>query len=269
MPLYLSWWDADRSVRENLLDLACRPGGLRLTEGELVLATDGARSGLAGQLMHAIATGRNRHGEIVEAVGGGRHPTAVLDDLERLRLVERVVPVTEDARGRGGRTTYRIADNLLAFWLGHLARYRAEIDRGLGSQVVDVLLARLDDHMGPRFEEAFREHLRRLARSGELPPEVVAVGPFWTRGGVPAEIDAVVLAGQSRTAVLVGEAKWASEVDARPLRRDLERDARRLPAVADDLAIAVAARSQVHHAEGVLAVTAADIFSPDDASRRS
>lgn len=262
VPLYLGWWDAQHGVRENLRTLACTPGGALLTEGDLVLATEGAGGGVTRQILHAIAVGKNRHSEIVEAVGGGRQVSSVLRDLEDLRLVARIVPVTEDPTARSGRTTYRIVDNFLAFWLGVLSRYRAEIDRGLGDGIVDAVLDRLDDHMGPRWEEAFREHLRRLARAGELGPQVVAVGPWWTREREPAEIDAVVLAGARSEAVLVGEAKWATTVDGARLRRDLERDARRLPRRSDTLRYAVAARHEVRHTENLLPVTAADVFTP-------
>lgn len=262
-PLYLRYWDQSQDRRTNLLRLFCRPGGALLNEGELVLAQEGSLDGLSRQILSAIALGKNRYGEIVEAAGGSRQVAQVLTDLERLRLIERVMPVTDDTRTRSGRTTYRIADNFLAFWLGVIDRYRTEIERGLGEQIVDVVLQRLDDHMGPRWEEAFREHLRRLIIAGAITDAagIVAVGPYWTREADPVEIDAVVLAGQSRTAVLVGEAKWAREVDGAALRRRLEQRARRLPRVVDQPAFAVAARSVVHHAEGLLAVTADDVFS--------
>ena len=105
-------------------------------------------------------------------------------------------------------------------------------------------------------------HLRRLMIDGALGEKVVGVGPFWTwRGDDPAEIDAVVLAGTGRRrAVLVGEAKWARRVDAVRIRRQLERKAAALPNAAPDLRYAVCAREAVDNAEGVLAITAADIF---------
>jgi len=257
MPLYLQWWDQGASVRSNLARLACTPGGQLLTEGQLVLATEGEGGELARQTLYAIAAGRTKFNEIEQAVRAD--PARTLDRLVALRLVERVVPVTEDPR-RTRRRIYRIADNFLAFWLGLLDRFRPEIERGLGETILPVLIESIDDHMGGPWEEAFRDLLRRLAASGELGPDVVAIGPFWTAAADPAEIDAVALAGRSRNAVLVGEAKWKRRVDGASLRVELERKAEALPRVDPALRFALCARERVDHADGALAFTAADVF---------
>jgi AAA+ ATPase superfamily predicted ATPase len=257
MPLYLQWWDQSAGVRANLARLACAPGGQLLTEGQLVLATEGEAGELARQVLYAIAAGRTRFNEIEQAVRAD--PGRTLDRLVALRLVERVVPVTEDPR-RTRRRIYRIADNFLAFWLGLLDRYRPEIERGLGESILPVLLDSLDDHMGGPWEEAFRDHLRSRAVAGDLGAGIVAVGPFWTAAADPTEIDAVALAGRRRQAVLVGEAKWARRVDAGRVRAALERKAQALPKVAAELRYAVCARERVDNAAGALAITAEDVF---------
>lgn len=258
MPLYLNWWDQRESPRVNLARLACAPGAQLLTEGQLVLATEGEAGELARQVLYAVAAGRTRFNEIEQVVRAD--PGRTLDRLVSLRLVERVVPVTEDAR-RTRRRIYRLADNFLAFWLGVLDRYRPEIERGLGQSILPVLLRSLDDHMGVPWETAFRDHLRRLAAAGELGEEIVAIGPFWTSAEDPAEIDAVALAGRRREAVLLGEAKWAKRVSGAKLHAELERKAASLPRLAEAPRYAVAARERVDDADGLLAVTAADIFA--------
>lgn len=256
VPLYLGWWNQRVGVEENLLRLVCSPGAQLLTEGQLVLATEAEAGDLARLVLRAIATGRTKHHEIEQAVRAD--PTRTLERLVELQLVERLVPVTDDPR-RTRRRVYRIADNFLAFWLSVVDRHRTAIERGLGRNVVDVVTSELDDHMGDRFEAAFRDHLALMAADGRLGEQVVDVGRWWA-DAPPVGIDAVALAGRNRTPVLAGEAKWARRVDARRLVRSLERKSERLPAAAADLRYAVCARETVDHAEDVTAITAADIF---------
>jgi AAA+ ATPase superfamily predicted ATPase len=256
VPLYLEWWDQGRSVRENLLDLGCRPGGLLLNEGRLVLATDAEEGDLPRLVLHAIAAGRTRYNEIADAVRA-EQPARTLDKLVELRMVERLVPVTEDPR-RSRRRSYRVADNFLAFWLSVLDRYRSEIERGLGASIVSTVVQGLDDHMGPRWEEAFREHLRRMASEGVLDGDVVTVGPYWDGAG---EIDAVVLTGRAREVALVGDAKWARELDGRRELAGLRAKAGTVPATREDLLFALCARERVTFGGDALVVTAEDIFS--------
>ncbi len=163
-----------------LLRLACQPGSRLQAEGRLILATEADHGYLPGAALNAIATGATRFSEISDALDA--NPTRTLERLIELRLVERITPVTEDER-RSKNRIYRIADDFLAFYLGPLSRYQPEIERGLGDTIADALLDHLDDYMGRAYEDAFRQHLRRLAREKRVP-------------------------------VLAGECKWGKRVDA-------------------------------------------------------
>jgi hypothetical protein len=273
MPLYLSWWDQSAGPAENLERLACRPGAPLLTEGQLVLATEAEAGEQPAAVLHAIAAGRSRHNEIKSALGA--EPSRTLDRLVELRLVERLRPVTDPERSR--QRHYRIADHFLAFYLGVLSRYRAEIDRGLGPSVLPILMEHLDDHMGRVWEDAFRTYVREGAAHGRWPEgltppgePVVAVGPWWSTDGT-TEVDMVALGGRARMPVLVGEAKWAPRVGGARLAQDLARAAERVPGVGDgaQLGLVLCARSRVDAAPpGVGVVTAADMYpGPVDLSR--
>lgn len=257
VPLYLSWWDQAVSLRENLRRLVCRPAAPLLNEGKLVLATEVEKGELPGAVLHAVAAGRTRHNEIKD--WARTEPARTLDRLIELRLIERLVPVTESERTRHRR--YRVADNFLAFYLSLIERFRPEIERGLGDSILDVLIAAIDDHMGGVWEAAFRDHLRRLAVAGDLGPGIVAIGPYWTDDG-QVEIDAVALAGRSRQPVVVGEAKWAKSIDGPRTLAELTPKAARLPGADRDLRYVLCARQTVRQPpSGVLVATANDIFS--------
>lgn len=255
IPLYLSWWDQAATTTDNLRHLICSAGARLLGEGQLILATETDSGTLTGPVLRSIAAGATKHNEIADAVRAD--PTRTLDRLVELRLVERVVPVTDDPR-RTRRRIYRVADNFLAFWLGVVERYRSEIDRGLGETILPVMVDSLDDALGHPWEEAMRIHLRRLGASGALGPGVVAVGPYW-RDGVE-EVDAMVLAGRGRKPILLGEAKWTRTVDARRIEASLGHRASQFGP--DRIRLAIAARDEVTHASAdTLSLTAADIFA--------
>lgn len=258
VPLYLSMWEQDAPVLDNLQRLFCSPGSPLLSEGELLLATEGDMAGLSGRVIRAIAAGRTRHNQIAEAVGV--EPSRVLARLIELQLVEQIVPVTENPN-RTKRKTYRVGDNFLAFWLGLVEPHRSQIDRGLGRPVARMLEKSLDDAMGRPWEDAFRRHLIRMAANGEFREDVVAIGPWWNTDS-SVEIDALALAGRSRTPVLLGEAKWARTEDARRLVEHLIRKSAKIPGIAEDVRYAVAARDTLTDVpSGTIALTARDIFS--------
>lgn len=256
VPLYLSWWDSGGSIHDNLRRLVCRSSAPVLLEGRLVLATEAESGDMPAAVLHAIAAGKTKHHEIKNWVGAD--PTRTLDRLVRMRIVERLMPVTDTGNSR--RKIYRITDNLLAFYLGVVNRHLPEIERGLGDSILPVITEALDDYLGNPWEAAFRDHLRRMAIAGELAQKIVAIGPFWTADG-NNEIDAVALAGRARVPVLAGEAKWAKTVSAPKILAQLGRKVQALTDDPEDVELVVCAREHVRDIpEGVRAITAADIF---------
>jgi AAA+ ATPase superfamily predicted ATPase len=256
VPLYLSMWDQSDTARGNIERLFCSPGAPLLNEGELLLATEGDLTGLAGRALRAIAAGRTKHNEIKDALGV--EPSRTVERLLELQLVEVLVPVTEDP-ARTKRKSYRVSDNFLSFWLRAVEQYRSQIERGLGKPIARVLERSLDDLMGPVWEDAFRRHLVRMIAEDALRDDIVAVGPWWNRDS-SVEIDAVGLAGRSKRPVFAGEAKWARSEDAGRLVSALQRKTEALPGGPVEQYM-VCAREELRNVpEGTVAITSREIF---------
>lgn len=256
IPLYLTMWRQDEPIADNLSRLMLSSETPLYNEGKLILATELGAGHLAGQILTAIATGRTRFHEIADAVG--TDPTRTIERLLELRLIERILPVTEDP-AKHRRKIYRIRDNFLRFYLGILGRYRSRIEAGTLQTVLPNVMASLDDFMGAAWEEAFRDHL--ALRAEDIDPETVDIGPWW-RGDGQDELDAVALAGRKKAPVLVGEAKWAKRVRAPRLLDSMRAKAAHLVDDPGRLRYAIAAREAVENApEGVWTMTADDLFS--------
>lgn len=265
MPYYLAAWDSSTSLRSNLLRLFCNEHALMLSEGHLVLGTEEAseRRGerLPEQVLRAVAAGRTSFAAIRSAVN--TVPTRVLAELEQARLLSRCQPVTEKPSTK--LTYYRIADNFLAFWLSVIEPHRAAIEQGMGGTVVNTIMRQHSDFMGPRWEEALREHTRRLASQGALGGDVVAVGEYWRRQVGPTEdpcqLDVVAVRGD-RTVAAVGEAKWAKRQSGRRLINSINRKAElaSLPVDAKTKWIACAREEVSDSPPGCVSITAADVF---------
>jgi len=170
-------------------------------------------------ILEAIASGRTRLNEIKQATGL-EGVTAYLDTLQNLRLVERVVPVTEGQPHKSRRGLYRLCDPFFRFWFRFVHPHRTLLERG-GSQVaLETLVApQIDLFAGPVFEEICRQFLWRLGLAGQLPFLPLRIGGWWQAN---AEIDAVAL-GQE--AALLVECKWTGRPVGLDILRDLERKA--------------------------------------------
>ena len=150
-------------------------------------------------IIEAISGGATTRNEIAQAAGIDTNQLSkYLSRLERLRLVERHVPITEDKqRSRRGR--YRLLDPLFRFWFrfvyGSGQRYDA-----IGSESFEQLIEpELADFVSPVFERLCQDALR------ELYPEqtITDVGQWWYQDH---EVDVVGLT--TSETLIVGECKF-------------------------------------------------------------
>ena len=169
--------------------------------------------------MEAIASGRTRLNEIKQATGLDG-VTAYLNTLQGLRLVERVVPITEDKPHKSRRGIYRLRDQFFRFWFRFVHPNRTLLERGGAQVALDRLIGpQLDAFTALVFEEICHQFLWRVWLAGELPFLPLRIGGWWRAS---EEIDAVTVGQDS--AMLV-ECKWTSRPIGIDILRNLERKA--------------------------------------------
>jgi hypothetical protein len=218
---------------------------------------------LREQVLRAISGGNTSFSAIKSLIS--TLPQRTLADLEQLRLIARVQPVTEKQSTK--LSYYRIADNFLAFWLTVIERHRPAIDQGLGKSVLSVVIAEFDDFMGARWEEALRMHVRGLANDGTLGERIVAVGEYWNRQSGPSEdpcqLDVVALSGRYRKVAVIGEARWSKSQSGAHLLADIKRKATtaQLDLAETPIWVLCARDSITHLPPNCLPITAHDIFA--------
>lgn len=125
MPGYFSQIDPDKGLTEALGDRLLAPGAFLSREVEFLLREEirEARTYLA--ILAAIAQGKYKHGEIVNAAGVPATARRYFETLDQLELVEREVPVTEERPEKSKRSLYRLADPFVRLWFEVVYPFRA------------------------------------------------------------------------------------------------------------------------------------------------
>ncbi|HEX9116003.1 MAG TPA: ATP-binding protein [Anaerolineae bacterium] len=223
IPAYLTRWDGRQSLLTNIEQRILSPASYLYLEPQFLLREELQEPRNYFALLQAIAQGKTRLGEIVQATGMERGPASrYLAILQDLHLVERRVPVTERQPDKSRRGVYRLRDPFLAFWFRFVAPYVSTLELGHPAPVVRLVDAQLSQFVGPVFEDLCREWVTGQAAGGRLPLVPQRIGAWWDN---EEEID---LVAPGERALLAGECKWSTRPVGTNVLDDLKRKAHTL-----------------------------------------
>ncbi|XVH33647.1 ATP-binding protein (plasmid) [Haloferacaceae archaeon DSL9] len=201
VPYYLDGVDLDESLGTALTEEVLSQKGYLHNEPEYVLRTELTDPNRYFAILTAIAAGKTTSNEIVQTVGiDGKQISTYTQKLERLRLIEREVPITEEkAKSRRGR--YRILDPLFRFWFRFVYGKEDRYER-LGKNAYDAVIEpELPAFVSQEFEKRCQDVLPDL-----YPEETfLDIGRWWYK---EHEVDAVGFTADGT--MVVGECKFTN-----------------------------------------------------------
>ncbi|QLC35442.1 ATP-binding protein (plasmid) [Halarchaeum sp. CBA1220] len=201
VPYYLDGVDLTRGLGTVLTEEVLSQRGYLHNEPEYVLRTELTDPNRYFAILTAIAAGKTTSNEIAQAIGiDGKQISTYTQKLERLRLIEREVPLTEQkAKSRRGR--YRLLDPLFRFWFRFVYGNEDRYER-LGEDAYEALIEpELADFVSPAFETLCQDALPDL-----YPDELfLDIGRWWYK---EHEIDVVGFTDDGT--MVVGECKFTN-----------------------------------------------------------
>lgn len=205
-PMYLTLFDYDQPLDENIQSQILSPTAVLYNEPEFLLRTELRNPARYLSILEAIALGHTTPNEIAGATGIDPGPLSkYLQTLRTLRFIERQVPVTASAK-KSKRSRYRVADEFLRFWYRFVEPNRSSIEEAPDIVFDRTIAPELPDHVAMTFEDVCREAVWESIRQEVLGP-YSEVGPWWYG---EHEIDIVALA-PSDDRLLFAECKWTNE----------------------------------------------------------
>lgn len=201
IPYYLNGVNFDRDLGTVITTQLLSQRGYLHNEPEYVLRTELTDPNRYFAILTAIAAGGTSSNEIAQSVGiDGKQISTYTQKLERLRLIEREVPITEEkARSRRGR--YRILDPLFRFWFRFVYGNEDRYER-LGSDAYEAVIEpALPDFVSHEFEILCQGALAGLYSEKTF----LDVGRWWYK-----EYEVDVVGFTMDGTMVVGECKFTN-----------------------------------------------------------
>jgi len=203
VPAYWLQFSEGKDFFKNLRDSVLRKGQMLYNEVEFLLREELREPRYYFALLQAIAQGKRKLSEIVNATGIPQ-PSAnkYLGVLSDLKIVERELPVTEERPLKSKKGLYRITDEFFQFWFKFIFPKRGELEMDRVDEVISEIKGKIHGHLSGVFEkiaiETLWKHMDRFF-------PFTSIGRWWERN---EEIDIVAI-NPELNCILFGEVKWS------------------------------------------------------------
>lgn len=205
VPAYLLNFSPEKDVFRNVEEEVFEKGKPLYEEVEFILREELRESTNYFSILKAISLGKTSMNEIAQAsfVKVTKLPR-YLGVLERIKIAERIVPITEKNPLRSKRGIYQIQDNFFRFWFRFVYPYKSDIEGGNVNVVMGEVKRSFNQFASHTFEDICKQALWELSKQKGLPFMFTRVGKWWYKDN---EIDIVALNDETKE-ILFTECKW-------------------------------------------------------------
>lgn len=205
IPAYWLQFSEKKDFYGNLRDHVLKKGQFLYEEVEFVLREELREPRYYFALLQAIAQGKRKLSEIVNATGVTQSAAnKYLSVLSDLGIVEREIPVTEEKPLKSKKGLYRIKDEFFAFWFAFVFPSRSRIEIGESESVIEEIKAGLDRYISFVYE---RVAIQILLNNSEKLFRFSALGRWWDKN---QEIDIIGI-NPSSNSIVFCEVKWSKK----------------------------------------------------------
>ena len=205
IPAYWLQFDPRKDWRENVSDYVLNKGAALYSEVEFILREELREPRYYFALLQAIAQGKRKLSEIVNATGITQ-PVAnkYLGVLGDLKVVERELPVTEEKALKSKKGLYRIQDEFFQFWFRFVFPRRGELEMGKVEEAIRSIEEGFPQRLSGVYEKVAVE---TLWQNMDAFFPFSTVGRWWDKN---TEIYLVAV-GKQLDSILFGEVKWTEK----------------------------------------------------------
>lgn len=217
MPLYLLQIDGGETIKENIEKKIFAHTEFLHNEVEFMLKEELREPKNYLAILKAISWGKRKFGEIVNETGLEKNIiTKYLSVLEKLRLIEKEIPVTEKNPQKSRKGLYQISDNFFRFWFQFVFPFKSDLEIGRFDYVSDQLAKKFNLLESLVYEKICQELIFDFVKN--LFP-IERVGRWWDNEN---EIDVVGIS-ERENKIVFAECKWSSKPVGSDIFRNLEK----------------------------------------------
>lgn len=205
MPAYWLQFSPKKNFLLNLRDHVLKKGQVLYEEVEFLLREELREPRYYFALLQAIAQGKRKLSEIVNATGlTSSTANRYLGVLSDLNIVEREVSITEEKPLKSKKGLYKITDAFCQFWFKNIFPRKGELEMDLTDTILKDIENTLPQYLSIIYEKVAQEFL--LKHSDQFFP-FTKIGRWWEKN---EEID-IICFNPTLNKILFSEVKWTSK----------------------------------------------------------